>query len=282
MIRHLPQETMARVFEEVGLGVTIVGIDGEVRWANTQATELLGWSSSDVANSVMDCHPERSRDKVREKIAHGIGKEWHRVLERNGRTIENQYFPIDLDGQRGMMIVTRDVTEREAAAQALRTAAITDGLTGLFNRQRLNEILASSEDADHPIGVIVADLNGLKVVNDQHGHLAGDDLIIRTAELLRQSVRKSDMVFRIGGDEFLVLIYDDHPETVSRAMDRVITGSDCSRFGTPGHVCLSIGACLLAQAPDLETAISTADQRMYEAKRSFYEAAATENRTPRN
>ncbi len=275
MINHLPPGTMARVLEEVGLGVTIVGANGQVRWANARATELLGWRDGEPLNSVLDCHPEHLKGRVMDRIAHGQSKEWHRVLERGSRFIENQYFPTDLNGERGMLIVSRDVSQRETAARALRNAAITDALTGLFNRQHLNGILASSEGTLGLIGVIMADLNGLKVVNDQHGHRAGDQLIVATANLLRQSVRKSDMVFRIGGDEFLILIYDDRPDTLVRALDRIIADSDCSRFGTPGYVCLSVGACLLAQAPNLEAAIAIADQRMYDAKRSFYEAAAT-------
>ncbi len=274
MVKELPPEIIARVFEEIGLGVTIVSANGEVRWANSRATELLGWRQ-DTVNSVLSCHSEGSRPRVRQVIAHTQVKEWHRVLEREGRMIENLYLPVELGNERGMVIVTRDVTERETTASILRTAAITDGLTGLYNRQHYNSIIADPEATRGLIGVIMADLNGLKMVNDQHGHLAGDQLIVATAQLLRQSVRKSDLVFRIGGDEFLILVYDGHEETLIRVMERLKQGGDCSQFGTPGHVCLSVGACLVAQTPSLEAAISIADQRMYEAKRGFYEAAAT-------
>lgn len=268
IIQQISPETIASVMEEIGLGLSIVDSTGVVQWANARAVELLQWSR-ERENSVLGCHPEPLREAVLLRMQRGK-KDWHRVLEIGGMVVENLYFPVDLKNERGVLIVSRDVSEREQASRAQRQAAITDGLTGLFNRQYLNGFLSLASDVSGMAGVIMLDINGLKQVNDQQGHQAGDRLIVNTVELIRSSVRADDLVFRVGGDEFVILIRGNEAVALERVAERLTAVSELSTYGDPDKPCFSFGVAWASEAPNLDRLMALADQRMYELKREFY------------
>ncbi|MDR5683180.1 MAG: GGDEF domain-containing protein [Armatimonadota bacterium] len=101
-------------------------------------------------------------------------------------------------------------TRLEEAMQALHEASITDALTGLFNRRHFNERLEDEFQRaaryGQPLSVLIADLRGLKRVNDTMGHAAGDEVLRQVASALRQAIRTTDLAFRIGGDEFAFVV----------------------------------------------------------------------------
>jgi len=269
-------DAIASVFEVVGLGLAIVGPDGRVQWANGHSSSLLGWQQGDGLDSVLRCHPERLHKAVLMRIRHAKAREWHRVIELNGRFVENLYFPIELGEGRGILIVTQDVTERERAEKELQRVASTDALTGLYNRQHLNTLSEDQSSVQQVAGVIMVDINGLKQVNDKLGHQAGDELIIRAAKALRSSVRERDLLFRVGGDEFVVLVCSHEHKAVFEVEQRIKALSCCSDYTHPEYMCISVGAALYDAGSTLERCINLADQRMYIEKRMYYDAKQQE------
>ncbi len=119
----------------------------------------------------------------------------------------------------------------EALFQQVLMMGHTDPLTGLYNRLSLNQIIAESERDEGPQRrrsdqprfaiVVLVDLNSFKAINDTLGHREGDAALVKTATLLRSRLRTNDQVFRIGGDEFLVLIREDDPDTLMRVETRI-------------------------------------------------------------
>jgi diguanylate cyclase (GGDEF)-like protein len=158
----------------------------------------------------------------------------------------------------------------------LREQAIRDPLTGVHNRRFLAEVFPPTASLARREGqtlwLLAADLDGLKRINDDLGHQAGDRALVKTARLLRQAVRASDHVFRMGGDEFLVLLVNCDRESAERVSDRVqdyITLYNASGMLPPEYpLALSIGACEYDYAEGLDASVATADARMYAEKRS--------------
>ncbi|MBN1268224.1 MAG: GGDEF domain-containing protein [Kiritimatiellae bacterium] len=165
------------------------------------------------------------------------------------------------------------------AFRRMRQLAIRDSLTGLFNRRHIEEELEvlrrKAKQHDFPIGLALVDLDRFKEVNDRHGHVAGDEVLVDLAGLFRDSVRRpSDLIGRYGGDEFMVVLPETGLEGVSAFGERLL---DKVR----GHVFLagrqelkltvSVGITSIAGAAALDTTwkdmLSRADQALYAAKK---------------
>lgn len=158
----------------------------------------------------------------------------------------------------------------------LRQQAIRDPLTGLHNRRFLTEIFPPTASLARRQGqslwLLAADLDGLKPMNDDLGHHAGDDALVNAARLLRQTVRASDHVFRMGGDEFLVVLVNCDQAAaeivVGRLQDSIAMYNASSGVPPEYPLALSVGAALYDPDLGLEGSVSTADARMYAQKRS--------------
>lgn len=158
-------------------------------------------------------------------------------------------------------VPARLISQLEAQKIELRTAAHTDALTGLLDRTSLApELDAHSAGA----AVVLIDLDNFKDFNDTRGHKAGDNLLVSFATALRASVRPGDLVFRLGGDEFLLLLPVTTVDDAAQVVDRLQTGWSESGFA------IGFSAGIATSGDD---ALHEADQRMYEEKRTRRDAA---------
>jgi diguanylate cyclase (GGDEF)-like protein len=166
-----------------------------------------------------------------------------------------------------MQRAQQEIAQRKSAEVQLRHQSIHDGLTGLYNRTFFEEELERMEHSlEFPVSIIIADLDGLKKVNDTQGHAAGDELLRRTSIALRTTFRASDMLARIGGDEFAVLLPCTDSATAEQMLARVYDGLDEHNHKFPDlPVCLSLGTSTAEQGK-LAEALVLADQRMYANK----------------
>jgi len=173
-----------------------------------------------------------------------------------------------------MLRTIRHARERHRMQEALRLASLMDELTGLYNRRGFITLapreLAAAAYSKSPCLVLFADMDGLKGINDTHGHAAGDWSIRAAARCLRGSVRGEDLVARIGGDEFVALL----PGAPIAALDRLRLALDaeCDKLnaesGQPFKVSISLGGEELeAGSPaDLEALLQGADSALYREK----------------
>src|SRR5205085_12588441 len=121
-----------------------------------------------------------------------------------------------------VLVSIEDITARKQAEDYLKYLGTHDVLTGLYNRAYFAEELARlGRGRRFPVSMIMADLNGLKEVNDSLGHAEGDKLIRRAAEVLQASVRAEDLVTRTGGDEFAIILPATTAEAAAEAVLRV-------------------------------------------------------------
>jgi diguanylate cyclase (GGDEF)-like protein len=157
--------------------------------------------------------------------------------------------------------------DRKKAEEALKFSSTHDKLTGLYNRAYFEEEVSRlSAGRQNPVGVIIMDVDGLKRTNDTYGHSAGDELLRATAHVLQQAFRSNDVVARIGGDEFVVLLPYSTGLVVEKAIQRI--EKYLVRYNHNGHaeVSLSIGSACTEDGNSLSDTIKLADQRMYEEK----------------
>jgi len=155
------------------------------------------------------------------------------------------------------------VESLDEACTALLHVSTHDSLTGLYNRGYFDaELLRVAGGRCFPISIIVVDLNGLKEVNDSRGHEAGDQLIKLAAAVLKGAFRGDDVVARIGGDEFAVIMPAAAEEVVQATMARVQ-----QLVNENNALSLALGYAVAKTRHELKKSISLADERMYEDKR---------------
>ncbi|MEV0898480.1 bifunctional diguanylate cyclase/phosphodiesterase [Actinoplanes sp. NPDC049802] len=186
----------------------------------------------------------------------------------------------------GVVALTGFVVARQVVAlRENHEMAVTDGLTGLANRLRLHDslgrALARSARGGRPAGVLLADLNGFKEINDTLGHAAGDRMLIEFGGMLRRSVLGYDVVGRLGGDEFAVVLHDIGTRANAEAVVRRLR-QEMELPVMIGDVVVKIRAAvgIAIASPgetDVDTLLRQADEAMYEDKRRTRQGRAGED-----
>jgi len=156
--------------------------------------------------------------------------------------------------------------------EQLRVLSSRDMLTGLLNRNEMesfiNELCGEDNEGDAPVGIVFADLNGLKRVNDFEGHAAGDALLKNATAVLREAFG-GGKIFRAGGDEFTIIV----PGVTQDELDTKVSAAR-EAAKRHGDVSIAFGSCCARGARDIGRALKVADERMYDDKRRHYEHLA--------
>ncbi|MEW6602137.1 MAG: diguanylate cyclase [Nitrospirota bacterium] len=216
--------------------------------------------------------------KIMEAGESAVLEHIHNDREGNTRIVEVYGYPIFNDrGDIAHVIeYTVDITERKLMNKKLADAAITDDLTGLFNRRGFFTLAQQqcrlADRQNIRMALLYMDLDGFKSINDELGHNIGDEALIDTANILRNTFRKSDIVARIGGDEFAVLL----TEPAETTAEETVVAHLINRFeahnkqgGRQYELLLSIGMAHYdpERPSSIDQLLNRADERMYEDKR---------------
>ncbi|HWR40601.1 MAG TPA: diguanylate cyclase [Patescibacteria group bacterium] len=165
--------------------------------------------------------------------------------------------------------ISRDITERKAAAAQLLYLSTHDTMTGLYNRSYFDtELNRASRSRRMPVSIIIADLDGLKRVNDQYGHSEGDQLIKKAAAILRLAFRGDDVIARVGGDEFAVLLYEMDEAGAAASLARIReceAAYNARQSGSPVRLSMGAGTALVGER--MIPVYQAADNAMYAEKR---------------
>lgn len=168
-----------------------------------------------------------------------------------------------------ILAIVRDITDRKQMEQQLRYIGLHDPVTGLYNRLYFEEEMLRLEDCRQcPVGLIVCDLDGLKLVNDTLGHSQGDALLKATAQVIRSCFRASDVVARIGGDEFAILMPFSDMAATEQACQRIRTASTEYSLSNPLiPISISVGMAIKSDpAVPMNAVFKEADNNMYREK----------------
>ncbi|MFH2009101.1 MAG: sensor domain-containing diguanylate cyclase [bacterium] len=188
----------------------------------------------------------------------------------NGRNIA----PEELDDLQTLANLAAVAVERARLHERIRRMAERDGLTGLLNRRRFDELLpdlfADCQTHREPLSALLLDVDEFKAVNDRHGHLAGDDLLRGLARLIQERVRAGDLPVRFGGDELAVVLPRAAGDEALAVAEELVAGVRATDFGSGGQslrATVSIGvATLHAQCVTHTQLLTEADQALYAAK----------------
>lgn len=181
-----------------------------------------------------------------------------------------------------VQVALTDITARKRAEAYLEYLGKHDVLTKLYNRSfYVDEMNRLERSAVRPTTIIVADLNGLKGVNDRLGHAAGDEMLRRAGEAFNETVKAPGHAARIGGDEFAVMLPGVDENAAAPIVDdlrRVIDLNNQFYPGTP--LSFAIGVAASHHSEGLEEVVKRADHLMYRAKRMFYAVRPIETFSP--
>jgi diguanylate cyclase (GGDEF)-like protein len=173
---------------------------------------------------------------------------------------------------RNLIINKQLLDQVEKQSHQLYEMAMKDQLTGLYNRNSLREFapkyFSNAMRYDYPMSLLVIDLDHFKNINDSHGHLAGDNVLARTGEMLRQACREGDLAARVGGEEFVLLLNHCAADDAHRRAAEICLAIEALRpEGVKVTASIGVSARLPGQTVKFEELFKIADHAMYEAKK---------------
>ena len=281
------EERFRLAFEHAPIGIALVSPEGKFMRVNRALCELLGFTPDElVAKTFQEItHPEYldlDLENVRQVLS-GELRDYEmekRYIHRDGHMVwallsvalvrDDEGNPLYFISQ------IQDISERKQLEERLVFLADHDEMTGLANRRRFREEtergVAYAERYGHTGAMLLLDLDNFKDVNDSLGHHVGDRLLVGVAERLGTRLRRTDIVGRIGGDEFAALLPQAEPAQAVRVAKEVLDAVTTAAYALDGHVVTaraSIGVALFrpGHGIDGDDLQIRADVAMYEAKR---------------
>lgn len=258
--------------------VSELDVRGNLVFASPSHYKVLGYAAEAMANiKISDfVHPDDLSGvlyALKNILDTGaVGTSQHRCKHAEGHYIwtETVGNPIAQNGiVSGVILSSRDITERKQLEQELRYLSVHDSLTNLYNRTYFEEEMSRLDSGRiNPVGMMIFDLDGLKLVNDTLGHEAGDRLLIKTADILRSCFRYGDVISRVGGDEFAVLFPNAERRVLEEAATRIQTMiNDYNQNSPQLPLSLSIGMAVRKEGSlSLRETYKEADNNMYRIK----------------
>lgn len=263
---------LTALFSSLSIGMVLTDHQHRIAYANPMFARMLSLSSVDqligedlssLVPAMFAPHDASEEETPRNEL---------RLDDK--RVLTFQHVEVN-DNEHGSLWIFEDVTAERATAEQLIFLAERDTLTGIYNRRRfdteLERMVKRADRREQPMALVIFDLNDFKIINDSHGHAAGDQVLIDIGRVVNKTVRQNEVFCRLGGDEFAVLLpeasaYD--ATMLSRRVVQQITGLDFEFDGVKRRVSASLGIAVYpSHAKDADTLVAAADAAMYQAKK---------------
>ena len=285
----------ASVFNHSPQGIMITDADHRIHKVNPAFTQITGWTEDEVMgrrDSMLSAGRDESglRDEMQRALDSGdmwVGEMWSR--RRDGEVFPENRTVVAVRDDQGVLLhylsMFSDISAEKFAAERIHRLAHYDAITDLPNRvllqDRLLHAINQAARAQTRLALLFLDLDGFKLINDTYGHAAGDEVLRLVGDRLSSRLRKADVVARIGGDEFAVVLSDvTNDSDVQVACDQLLQlvtepyDIDQQNY----HVTTSIGVAMYPEdGTDVQELLKNADAAMYQAKENgknryaFYE-----------
>jgi diguanylate cyclase (GGDEF)-like protein/PAS domain S-box-containing protein len=285
---HSRQKRLESILDNAAEGIITIDENGQIETFNIAAQQLFGYKYNEIVGEnisiLISDEKKQQFEDIFNYIEKGIGEDVIGVTrEIYGKSKNGLTFPMsiklgemDIEGKHYLTAVVENISKRKAMIDNLQRLAEHDSLTGLFNRhyftEELDKFVTRKIRGDkNYVALLYIDLDNFKYINDTMGHLAGDQLIVEAASILNNRTREGDILARIGGDEFAVLLYRPDPmllEEVAESFRKQFESYVFKYEGKIIDVACSIGAAVLDQTiKSKEQLLAKADFACHEAKR---------------
>ena len=279
---------MKSIFDNSQVGIMFVKKGLSIAKCNSRMAEILGWSSPEEIEGLAMGQffvSVKSYDYFKNKYIKALryGEQIHieyQLADQDGNPVwcllSGKAFDENKDSGRkdGLVWIIDDISKRKALEEKLRRLATTDPLTGLLNRRRFMEI-GTMEQERHTrykggLSLVMLDLDRFKGINDTYGHALGDQVLVEFSRLLIKIFRNVDIISRLGGEEFAVLLPSTDIESAALATERFRNAWRETGIMTENGVIKCTVSCGVARmekdCPDMDCLIRKADMALYQAK----------------
>lgn len=273
------RDFVTAIMDTADVLVVVANSRGRILRCNRACEDITGYRSEELRGAslwkmgILPGNPEQVRHAFETQSPERLPRHCEgELITKDRRHLQfawSNAILLDPDQMAEFVITTGiDITARQISEENLRYLSNHDTLTGLYNRTYFEtELNRLSRGRQFPVSVIMLDVDGLKKVNDTHGHPVGDELLIQVAYAMRAAFRAEDVIARIGGDEFCVLLPGANYDTAENAIRRVqehIAMYNAINKDMP--ISISMGAATAFDVDGLNSSLIRADQNMYTIK----------------
>jgi len=278
---------LEKIIRNISDVITVTDITGIIQYMSANITKKFGWSAEELLgkNSLDYIHPDDRDHIVSDYINLIRNKAPFLAKECRYRCKDGTYIPVQVSAANmlgdasvnGVLINYHDISDRRKREEEIFYLSYHDVLTGLYNRVFFaGECKRLNTKRQLPISVIMGDVNGLKLTNDAFGHAEGDRLIIEVANILRLCCREEDIIARIGGDEFCILLPQTDAHSTHAICDRIY--SECAKYKIDPERKLFFPSISLGHATKTELHVSI-DSLQKEAEDFMYRRKLLEQKS---
>jgi diguanylate cyclase (GGDEF)-like protein len=282
--QRLIQDRFSDLFETVPAAIVVLDGDGRTGLINERAAALLDVAAGRHESSALAmpmrelrrrCRNHEELDTTFQAVIGKVDYECKTLWDLGDRQFAVDTHPVHGDGQKGRIWLFSDVTAQQKVAADLRSLALSDALTGIANRRHFEEsariAIETARATGKPLALLMIDIDHFKSINDSYGHPAGDEVLKVVASRCSAALREDDLIARLGGEEFVVLLPATDAGEATMIAERLraaIANGAISAGAAAIDVRASIGGSLLASSIDmLDMLLDRADAALYRAKR---------------
>ncbi|MGP3779190.1 HD domain-containing phosphohydrolase [Halanaerobium saccharolyticum] len=266
------------LFDESLEGILLMDQDYNVLKVNSKFEEVFGYSEAELLDNNLENFiiPESEKEnfyKYKNQVL--ANNKVETEVRRKTKEGTIKYFSLHvikvelMAGKLGIYAVYDDITEQRKQKEKIKYLSYKDSLTNLYNRRFFEEEMKRLDTKRQlPISIIMADVNGLKIINDSFGHQKGDQLLVKTAKILKSTIRDEDILARQGGDEFAIILPKTDRKSAQQIINRI--NRKCEKTEADElRVSIALGtATKTEEIEDIEEILKQADNDMYQNKLS--------------
>lgn len=256
-----------RIFENSSVIIFTIDLEGTIDTINKMFVKTLGYGDEIIGSNIRDLliHQEDikkifSPDIEAFDISIRCANDTMKIFNISTNIIDSANEEIE--------IVAVDVSQKIKDEEKIRYLSYHDKLTSVYNRAYFDDFIDGlDDDKRYPFSIIIGDMNGLKDLNDHHGHKTGDQLIRKMAEICKKSCRESDIVCRIGGDEFAIVCPETGEDGAKSVCNRIRNLCQETHIEHIGHPSIALGySTKLSGQESIDKIFKEADNNMYRNK----------------